>query len=35
MAEQLEQDSSLADFKYFNALLILENLKNKWGFAPK
>lgn len=35
MAEELERDSSLADFKYFNALLILENLKKKWGFAPK
>ncbi len=35
MSEQLERDSSLADFKYFNALLILENLKKKWGFAPK
>ncbi|MGA2404053.1 MAG: phosphate--acyl-ACP acyltransferase [Syntrophobacteraceae bacterium] len=35
MTEQLEQDSSLADFKYFNAQLILEDLKKKWGFAPK
>ncbi len=31
----VEQDSSLAVFKYFNALLILENLKKKWGFSPK
>ncbi len=36
MAEfKFEQDSSLADFKYFNALVILENLKEKWGFTPK
>ena len=35
MSELLEQDSLLADFKYFNALLILENLRKKWGFAPK
>jgi phosphate acyltransferase len=35
MAEALEQDSALADFKFFNALLILENLKQKWGFSPK
>lgn len=30
-----EQDSSLAVFKYFNAMLILENFKKKWGFSPK
>jgi glycerol-3-phosphate acyltransferase PlsX len=35
MSTELEQDSALADFKYFNALLILENLKKKWGFSPK
>jgi glycerol-3-phosphate acyltransferase PlsX len=32
---EFEKDSSLADFKYFNAMLILENLKKKWGFVPK
>ncbi len=35
MAEELEQDRALADFKYFNALLILENLKKKWGFGTE
>ncbi len=35
MAEELEQDGALADFKYFNAALILENLRKKWGFSPK
>jgi phosphate acyltransferase len=35
MTEALEQDSAFADFKFFNALLILENLKKKWGFSPK
>ena len=32
---EFEKDSSLADFKYFNAMLILENFKKKWGFVPK
>ncbi len=32
---EFEKDSLLADFKYFNAMLILENLKKKWGFVPK
>jgi hypothetical protein len=35
MTEELEQDGALADFKYFNALLIFENLKKKWGFAER
>ena len=35
MTQALEQDSSLVDFKFFNALLILENLKKKWGFSPR
>ncbi len=35
MTEELEQDGALADFKYFNALLILENLKKKWGFSGR
>ncbi len=35
MGEELEQDGALADFKYFNALLILENLKKKWGFGTE
>ncbi len=35
MTEELERDSALADFKYFNALLLFENLKKKWGFAER
>ncbi|MHC1726101.1 MAG: hypothetical protein AB9866_08875 [Syntrophobacteraceae bacterium] len=35
MTEELEQDSSLVDFKYYNALLILDDFKKKWGFSPK
>ncbi|MCE5334998.1 MAG: phosphate acyltransferase PlsX [Desulfobacteraceae bacterium] len=35
MGEELEHDSSLADFRYFYASHILENLRKKWGFAPK
>jgi len=36
MAEfEFEQDRSLADFKYFSALLILDNFKKKWGFVPE
>lgn len=32
---EFEQEGSLADFRYFNALLILENFKKKWGLAPR
>jgi len=32
---KFEHDGSLADFKYFSALLILDNFKKKWGFTPK
>jgi phosphate acyltransferase len=35
MTDELEQDGALADFKYFNALLIFENLKKKWGFTER
>ncbi len=35
MTEELERDSALADFRYFNALLIFENLKKKWGFTER
>jgi glycerol-3-phosphate acyltransferase PlsX len=35
MSEALEQDSTLVDFKFFNALLLLENLKKKWRFSPR
>jgi glycerol-3-phosphate acyltransferase PlsX len=31
---EFEKDSSLGDFKYFNAMLILEDFKKKWGFVP-
>ena len=28
----MEKDSALADFKHYNAVLILEKLKKKWRF---
>ena len=33
MGEELEKDSALADFKHYNAVLILEKLKKKWRFG--
>lgn len=35
MTEALEQESTLVDLKYFNALLILEDFRKKWGFSPR
>jgi glycerol-3-phosphate acyltransferase PlsX len=32
---EFEHDGALADFKYFSAMLILEDFKKKWGFTPK
>jgi hypothetical protein len=33
MGEEMEKDSALADFKHYNAVLILEELRKKWGFS--
>jgi phosphate acyltransferase len=33
MGEELEKDSALADFKHYNAVLILEKLKKRWRFS--
>jgi glycerol-3-phosphate acyltransferase PlsX len=33
MREELENDPVLAELKHDNALLMLENFKNKWGFG--
>ena len=35
MAEVLEHDGALAEFKYLNASLILDKLKKKWGFSTQ
>lgn len=35
MSEESERDGALTEFKSFNAMLIVENLKKKWGFSPK
>jgi len=35
IAEELEKDGVLADLKHLNAMLMLDNLKAKWGFSPK
>ena len=33
MTEELGRSSTLVELKHQNKLLILENLKNKWGFS--
>ncbi len=35
MSEELEKDGILTDLKHQNALLMLETLRNKWGFTQK
>jgi len=35
MNETLEHDSILTELKHHNALLMLENLKSRWGFTQK